>query len=140
MRKPDLCLRENKGADHCSYCTAQLISAFVFATRIVQFVFYLNPQFQASSFLPRLYRPVRVGPGRISRRPVFSRRSSCISMYVTYVIPDVVTNVYLPFRNFINMFISFVYPSLCPLRPSCLSEMVGFRSFQAKLLKLENPR
>ena len=29
--------------------TAKLISAFVFATRIVQFLFYLNPKFQASS-------------------------------------------------------------------------------------------
>ena len=29
--------------------TAKLISAFIFATRIVQFLFYLNPKFQASS-------------------------------------------------------------------------------------------
>ena len=29
--------------------TAKLISAFVFATRIVQFLFYLNSKFQASS-------------------------------------------------------------------------------------------
>ena len=29
--------------------TAKLISAFVFATRIVQFLFFLNPKFQASS-------------------------------------------------------------------------------------------
>ena len=28
--------------------TAQLISTFVFVTRILQFLFYLNPQFQAS--------------------------------------------------------------------------------------------
>ena len=28
--------------------TAQLISAFVFATRIVQHLFFLNPKFQAS--------------------------------------------------------------------------------------------
>ena len=44
--------------------TAKLISAFVFATRIVQFLFYLNPKFQASSSFLRLYRPVCVGPGR----------------------------------------------------------------------------
>ena len=31
--------------------TAKLISAFVFATRIVQFLFFLNPKFQASSLL-----------------------------------------------------------------------------------------
>ena len=42
--------------------TAKLISAFVFATRIVQFLFYFNPKFQASSLLLCLYRPVCVGP------------------------------------------------------------------------------
>ena len=42
--------------------TAKLISAFVFATRIVQFLFYLNPKFQASSSFLCLYRPVCVGP------------------------------------------------------------------------------
>ena len=36
--------------------TAKLISAFVFATRIVYFLFYLNPKFQASSSFLRLYR------------------------------------------------------------------------------------
>ena len=62
--------------------SAKLISAFVFATRIVQFLFYLNPKFhlnpkfQASSSFLSLYRPVCVGPGRKPRRPVFSRRGS----------------------------------------------------------------
>ena len=32
--------------------TAKLISAFVFAIRIVHFLFFLNPKFQASSLLP----------------------------------------------------------------------------------------
>ena len=31
--------------------TAKLISNFVFATQIVQFLFFLNPKFQASNFL-----------------------------------------------------------------------------------------
>ena len=31
--------------------TVKLISAFVFATRLVQFLFYLYPKFQASSLL-----------------------------------------------------------------------------------------
>ena len=44
--------------------TAKLISAFVFATRIVQFLLYLNPKFQASSSFLCLYRPVCVGPVR----------------------------------------------------------------------------
>ena len=42
--------------------TAKLIRAFVFATRIVQFLFYLNPKFQASSSFLCLYRPVCDGP------------------------------------------------------------------------------
>ena len=46
MRKPDFCLCKNKGA-------YQLCSYFVFATWIVQFLFFLNPKFQASSNLCR---------------------------------------------------------------------------------------
>ena len=56
--------------------TAQMISAFVFATRIVQSLYFLNPIFQASSHLMLLYSPVCVGPGRKPRRPVFSQRGS----------------------------------------------------------------
>ena len=68
MGKPDFSLCE-KGADQlCSNCTAdqvtaQLISAFVFATRIVPFLFFLNPKFQASSHHLQLHRPVCVRPG-----------------------------------------------------------------------------
>ena len=57
MGKPTICIGENKDAD-------QLISAFVFATQIVQFLFYLNQKFQASSSFLCLYRPVCVGPVR----------------------------------------------------------------------------
>ena len=56
--------------------TAKLISAFIFATRIVQSLYYLNPKFQVSSHLPWLYRPVCVGPGRKPRILVFSERGS----------------------------------------------------------------
>ena len=65
MRKPDFCICENK-----------LISVFVFATRILQFLYFLNPKFQASSHLLWLYSPVCVGPGQKPRRPVFSQRGS----------------------------------------------------------------
>ena len=55
MRKPFFfCICENKDADQL-HSTAKLISAFVFATRIVQFLFYLNPKFQVSSHLLWLY-------------------------------------------------------------------------------------
>ena len=40
--------------------TAKLISAFVLATQILQFLFFLNPKFQASSLLLWLYRSVCV--------------------------------------------------------------------------------
>ena len=56
--------------------TAQLISAFVLATRIVQFIFYLYPNLQASGSFLRLYIPICVEPGRIPRRLVFSHHGS----------------------------------------------------------------
>ena len=43
--------------------TAKLISAFVFSTRIVQFLF-LNSKFPASNRLMWLYSPAYVGPGQ----------------------------------------------------------------------------
>ena len=52
--------------------TAKLISAFVFATQILQSLYFLNPKFQASSHLLWLYSPVCMGPGQKPRRPVFS--------------------------------------------------------------------
>ena len=63
MRKPAICICETKGADQlCSYCKAD--QCLVFATRIVQVPFFLNPKFVASSHLLCLYRPVCVGPGQ----------------------------------------------------------------------------
>ena len=81
MRKPDFCLGENKGADQLRG-NREADHAFVFATRIVYFLFFLNPKFQASSLLLSLYSPVCIGPGRKSRRPVFSRRGSNMFMVI----------------------------------------------------------
>ena len=68
-----LSLRKQKAQISCAV-TTQLISAFVSATRLVKFPFYLYPIFQDSSFL----QLVCVGPGRKTRRPVFSSRGlSC---------------------------------------------------------------
>ena len=65
MGKQTICLGENKGADQLrSAVTAKLISAFVFATRIVQFLYFINPNFPASSHLLCLYSLVCVGPVR----------------------------------------------------------------------------
>ena len=71
VRKPAFCICKNKDA-----VAAKLISAFVFATRIVQSLYFLNPKFQASSHLLWLYSPLCVGHGRKPRRPVFSQRGS----------------------------------------------------------------
>ena len=76
MRKPVFCICENKDADQLRGVTAKLISAFVFATWIVQSLYYLNPKFQAYSLLLWLYSLVCVRPGRKPRRPVFSERGS----------------------------------------------------------------
>ena len=70
MGKPTICIGKNKAADQLRgkreadqfSVNAKLISAFVFATRIVQFLFYLNPKFQASSSFLCLYKPVCVVP------------------------------------------------------------------------------
>ena len=71
MRKPDFCLCENKGADQL-----RSNSAFVFTTRIVQFLFFLNPKFKASSLLLGLYRSFCVRPCWKPQRPVFSCHGS----------------------------------------------------------------
>ena len=66
-----------------------LISAFVFAIRIVQSLFYLNPKFQASSHLLWQYSPIFVAPGRKHRIPVFSHRGSNHLTTSHFVINDV---------------------------------------------------
>ena len=75
MRKPAFCICEKKTQNSFAV-TAKLISAFVFATRIVQSLCFLYTKFQASSHLAWLYSLVCVGPGRKTRRPVFSQRGS----------------------------------------------------------------
>ena len=88
MRKPAFCICENKAADQLRgnreadqrLCFRHTDSAIpylsVFATRIVQFLIYLNLKFPASSHLLWLYSPICVGPGQNPRRPVFSQRGS----------------------------------------------------------------
>ena len=63
MRKPTICICENEDAFSFAV-TAKLISAFVFATWIVQYLYFLNPKFQASSHLQQLYSLVCVRTGQ----------------------------------------------------------------------------
>ena len=58
MGKPTICIGENIGGNR------EADQRFVYATRIVQFLFYLNPKFQASSSFLCLCSPVCVGPVR----------------------------------------------------------------------------
>ena len=77
MRKPDFAYAKTK-TQISRAVTAQLISAFVFAIRIIQSIYFLNTKFQASSHILWLHSPVCVGPGRKPRRPVFSERGSYV--------------------------------------------------------------
>ena len=61
MGKPTICIGENKDADQLRG-NREADHAFVFATRIVQFLVCLSPKFQASSSFLCLYRPVCVRP------------------------------------------------------------------------------
>ena len=73
LRKSAFCIYMRKTKTQTQL---KLISAFVFATRIVQYLYFLNPKFQASSHLLWSCSLVCVGPGRKPRRPVFSQRGS----------------------------------------------------------------
>ena len=62
MRKAAFCICENKDADQLPG-NREADHAFVFATRIIQSLYFLNPKFQAAIQLMWLYSPVCVGPG-----------------------------------------------------------------------------
>ena len=77
MRKPAFCICENKDAYQLhDNCAADQRLCFHYT--YIQSMYYLNPQFQASSHLLWLYRPFCVGPSRKPRRSVFSQQGSCI--------------------------------------------------------------
>ena len=88
VRKPAFCICEKK--TQISFAvTAKLISAFVFAIRIVQCLYYLNPKFQASSHLLRLYSPVCVGPGRTPKTGFPTTRLILYNLFDNEYIRDV---------------------------------------------------
>ena len=72
-------MRKQKAQISCAV-TAQLISVFVFAIQVVQFLVFLNQKFQASNHLLRLYRLICVRPGRKPQRRVFLHCSSIVLM------------------------------------------------------------
>ena len=80
MRKPFFAYAKTKTQINFAV-TAILISAFVFATQIVESLFFLYPKLQASSHLLWLYSLTCVGPGQNPRNPVFSERGSNDSVF-----------------------------------------------------------
>ena len=60
MRKSEFCICENKGAYqlHSNYAADQRL--FVFATYVVQSLYFLKPKFHTSIYLPWLHSPVCV--------------------------------------------------------------------------------
>ena len=78
MRKPVICICENKNAEQLRG-NREADQRIFFATRLEQSLYFLNPKFQASSHLLWLYSLVCVGPGRKPRRPVLSQRGSSIA-------------------------------------------------------------
>ena len=116
----------------------KLISTFVFATQIIQSLFFLNPKFQASSHLLWLYSPVCVRPGQNPRRLVFSQRGS------NYSLPTTQTKFCLLMSRYVTLSCSKHpplrplsspswrgFPAPCPSlhqssRSSCLSCGVGY--------------
>ena len=85
-------LFENKGADQLAV-TTKLISAFVSAKRIVQFVFYLYPKFQASSTFSCLCSSFCVGPVQkphcwfSHKAAQICRVKFCGSLFLQYLSP-----------------------------------------------------
>ena len=63
VRTPAFCICENKDTDQLRG-TAKLNSTFVFTTKIVQSLYFLNTKLLASSHLVWLYSLVCVGPGQ----------------------------------------------------------------------------
>ena len=63
-KKQKKCICKKTKAQISFAVAAKLISAFVFATRTVQSLYFLNTKFHASICLLLLCSPVCVGPGR----------------------------------------------------------------------------
>ena len=82
LRRESIAYAKTKAQISCAV-TAQLISAFVFTTSIIHFLFFLNPKFQACSLLLWLYRSVCVRPGRRPQRPIFYRHGSMMTFILT---------------------------------------------------------
>ena len=104
MRKPFFFFAYAKTKTQISFAvTAKLISAFVFATQIVQSLYFLKLKFQASSHLLWLYSTVCVRPGgnpedRFSQNEahIFLYSGECSTLALKYMNPNATKR---PFRH-----------------------------------------
>ena len=86
MRKLDFAYAKTMMQISCAV-TAQLISAFVFATWLVQSLYLLNPKFQASSLFLFLYSPLVGNPkGLFSHNAAHMVILGCTRVYITVYI------------------------------------------------------
>ena len=108
MRKPVFAYAKTK--TQISFAvTAKLISVFVFATRIVQFLYFLNPKFQASSHLVWLYSLVCVGlVGNPEDR--FSHNEAQLCMLINY--PLIAQQILMLIGAFLGWFSIIVFFNL----------------------------
>ena len=101
MRKPAFCIWKTK--TQISFAvTGKLINPFVFATRIVQSLNFLNPKFQASSHLLYLYSLVCVGPGRKPER-WFSLDTAHFYIKLCFHNGFFLASADVPFPKFVNI-------------------------------------
>ena len=87
VRKPAFCIYAKTKTQISFAVTAKLISVFVFATRIVQSLYSLNPKFQASSHLLWLYSLVCIGPGQKPRRRFSQDKAQILGKFLCHRIP-----------------------------------------------------
>ena len=119
LRKPAFCICKNKDGDQLRG-NREADQRLGFPTRIVQFLVYLYPKFQASSHLLWLYSPVCVGPGRKPRRPVFSERGSYSLFLVIFIL--------FPF-SFSKIFSAFTPKIFAVYIYKCKTTIVSIFSF-----------
>ena len=95
-RKPAFCICENKDADQLRG-NREADQRICFRYTDTTIPLLSKSEFQASSHLLWLYRPVCLGPGRKPRRPVFSQRGSysCVVLFSFFVVVFTPSNVIL---------------------------------------------
>ena len=111
MRKPTICICENKDADQLRGNREDDQRLF-FATRIVHFLFFLNPEFQASSLLLCLYSSVSVGP---VRKPhcLFSHKAAQLSQLLLITGPVLVCCIHVYCRNHVTALANKRFTPMC---------------------------